>query len=150
MLVYNPTSEKHNVKALGKWFDFQKESVKSVSEEIGQFLIITKSYLGFVPLPDICAEQPNSPEAVEAKENARKSGLMRRISYLNGIVKNHEISLRMDLDKNNDSSSVDAHITPGVLAAYKELSMYRGEADDSQAQMAAEAKALREKLAEKK
>lgn len=150
MLVYNPTSEKHNIKALGKWFDFQKESVKSVGEEIGHFLIINKSYLGFVPLPDICAEQPNSPEAIEAKDNARKQGITRRIDYLNGVVRNHEISLRKDLDFKNDSSSVDAHITPGILAAYKELSTYRGESNDSQAQMAAEAKALRETLAEKK
>lgn len=130
-LVMNSTTEKVKVQALGNWFDFAPGQVKSLNDNLAQFLVTDKSYMGFVALPEVIMEDPTSEEAIKAKEEATKLGRQRRIDYLKRIIYNLEVSLARDMEMKNIKADPRTQATDGELKAYKELAAIKTLSEDA-------------------
>lgn len=147
MLIYNTLPQKQVVTVFGKYFEFSPNQIKLIHNEgVGAHLIMQKAYMGFVEVPDMCVETPDTEEAKAAKSEARSRGIQNRITWLRGIIHNLEVSLKRDLEQANIKGDPLSYASNGELAAYKELKELKKFTADEGAARADEIKKLKEEL----
>lgn len=137
-LVLSTAMEKVKVQALGNWFDFAPGQIKVLNDNLAQFLVTDKAYMGFVALPEVVLEDPTSEEAAKAKEAAMLLGRTRRIEYLKRVIYNLEISLQKDIDIKGLKTSASTYATDGELNAYRELAKMQAVNEDASQKRAEE------------
>jgi ribosomal protein L29 len=157
-LVYNPTLEELKVQVYGNWFTFKPGQYKTMQKEIADFLTIDRANLGFVGLPSFIAEEVPPIDATEEEKaafkarcdeaiaEARETGRSRRISHLQKIINNLEVSLRKDLEQSNNKIDPLALASKGEVSAYKELAKYKVAAKADEVNKAEEIKKLKEQI----
>jgi len=96
-LIYNPSKNKVRVKALGNFFEFKPEEVKSMNDDIAHFICLDKKESGLVSLPEEYIDQKDTPEMKAIKEEKRIEGLKNQLAYHRWKVGNLMNSLAQDL-----------------------------------------------------
>lgn len=86
------------VQAFGNWFSFKPGQVKSMDPRLVDFLTMDKKSYGFIALPDICGDDPDSEEAKAAKAEAFVEGRKNIVKELERTIHNLEVSLQKDYD----------------------------------------------------
>ena len=105
-LILNANIKEVSVQAFGNWFTFKPGQKKNMDSKLVDFLAMQKKDMGFVSLPDICSEEPDSPEAKAAVEAAIKQGRANVVAYCERMISNLEVSLQKDYDMANIKTNV--------------------------------------------
>lgn len=140
-MIVNSDIETVNVQAFGNWFTFKPGQVKNMDKRIVDFLSRDKRAYGLVALPEVCEEEPGSPEAVAAIQAAVQEGRTNIIRDLQGLIHNLEHSLVTDSElKKMSVSSADkaAH-----LPIYRKLAAFKAVNSDQEANELAEIEKLK-------
>lgn len=148
MLLYNATNEEQSVKAFGNWFSFKPKQIKSINDQFGRFIVMDKKEYGIVDLPEeMLDEEYKKSEAGQALLREKtEQGIQQRVNFLKLMVYNAEVSLRRDLDRNNDKSDHRAQMTKGEIEAMRRLVEYQKADEDQIKAQVDEIKDLEKKL----
>lgn len=123
-LVLCSDLEEVKVQAFGKWFSFKPGQVKSMDEAFTSFLNSNKRDLGFVALPTVCEEEPDSKEAKDAKEQAFAEGRKNIVSHLTKLRYNFEVSTQKDIDVAGEKRPYMTELSPGHKEMYRRLALF--------------------------
>lgn len=118
-LIYNPLKQNVQIKVFGNYFDFKPGQVKPLNDDVSRFIAIDKKQSGLVALPDICADDPTSEEAVAAKEAKRIEGITNALNHYKSIVHNLTVSLARDLAMKNDKTPIETLASDGEKTAMR-------------------------------
>lgn len=124
-LVMNTDIESQTVQAFGNWFTFKAGQVKGMDPKLADFLSQEKRSQGFVRLPDICEEEPDSDAAKEAKEVKITEGRQNIISHLEALRHNLEVSLQRDYDIAGMKTSAIHVEGKAHLGVYRKLRAFK-------------------------
>src|SRR3954466_10358323 len=97
-LVLCSDLETVKVQAFGNWFEFKPGQIKNMQDNLANFLDSQKREMGFVVLPTVCEEDPDSEEAKTAKSNATATGRKNIVRALTRLRYNFEVSTQKDID----------------------------------------------------
>lgn len=132
-LILSSDIEDVKVQVFGNWFTFKAGQIKVMDDRISHELCTSKSYLGFVGLPDSVIEDPASDESKKAKETATKEGRGNIARHLTKVINNLEVSLQKDLDVSGMKIHALKLASEGELKAYKKLAEFKHqEVDESE------------------
>jgi hypothetical protein len=142
--ILNATKEKQTVKALGKWFVFNPEQVKQMSDDMTLFISQNKTEQGLVALPEQWEDMEwrSSPEGKEALSEAKKLGMEQYIANLRKLIYNNQVSLRADLEKSGIKADPAAFASEGELNAMRLVAQYQAQAEDEAQKRIQEVKEL--------
>lgn len=146
--IINASLETQTVRVFGNYFTLKPGQIKNFQEQIAHFLATDRRYHGFVALPD-SFEDPSfaaSEEGAKVLAEAKAAGIAARVAYLKRVVNNELISLKQDLERDNDKSDPRSYMSEGVLAAMRELVKYQDLGEDVIKKKIDEAKELEEKI----
>lgn len=153
-LVMNASSKEQTVQVHGAWFTFNPGQIKEMNDDKVHFLTSTKSYMGFVGVPDKYSDidARNSESGKKELEEIRATGVSNRIKHLEWLRANEIQSLRKDMDKQNIKAEVESEYTSESFAALKsalqELKTYKTRSADKVKERADELRALEADLAD--
>lgn len=151
-IAYNASSQPHQVRVYGVWFDFPPKTMKVMDEAKVYFLESQRAYLGFVSLPDSFSD-PEFKLSAEGKAilaDAESRGVQARIMHLEWLKGNEMNALRRDMDRRNDKADTSAEMSPQSLtaleAAIEEIKGYKKASRGAEAEKADKLKKLTEAL----
>ncbi len=145
-LVICTDLEDVNVRALGNWFSFKSGQIKNMDDKIAHFICVDKAEYGFQTLPDICFEDPNCKESIDAKATAIKQGRNNIIKKLHDVIRNLEVSLQRDLDIAGIKTNVLTQASDGELNAYRRLAKFEALKQDEEGNKLKEIMELKGKI----
>lgn len=151
MLIYNASIREQSIKVYGNWFTFAPGKWKFVSDNIGHAIVLDRKDYGLVALPDKFAEDPSYAESEEGAavlKEKEEEGRQNRITHLNRMKYNLDVSLRQDLSQKNIKADPYAFASKGEVDALKELAEYHRAKKDQSRKKAAEVADLVEKTYE--
>lgn len=132
-LIISTDLEPVNVQVFGNWFSFKPGQIKSMDPRIVDYLDMDRKSLGFVSLPDVCAEDPTSEEAKKAVAEAIERGRGYIMQDLQKLVHNLEISLQKDYDRTDHKVSATHMEGKAHLPAYRKLAAMKAAQVDTNA-----------------
>jgi hypothetical protein len=143
-LIFNTTNEVQKTKALGNWFEFKPKQIKSMSDNIGNFLATERAELGLVALPEELedAEFRASAEGKAILEAKEQQGIDTYVKALRATIYNNQVSLRQDLEKSNLKIDPAALASEGELVAMRIVASYQAKKDDADQKRIDEVKEL--------
>lgn len=144
----NANIKDQSVQVFGRWFSFKAGQIKAMDESIVRFLATNQSTreMGFVELPEVCLEDPNSAEAKEAKMEATSRGRQAIIEKCRYIINNLEVSMQRDFDMASIKADPLRSASKGELEAYKLLKELNSVMSSDHQDRADEIKKLREEI----
>lgn len=125
--IMNSLDEKVSVQAHGKWFSFGPREIKMVhNKNLAEFMYQKRGEDGLVEIPDSVMELDKMGSAYRVSiEERRREGISKRVSKLNSVIRNLEMSLRRDYETSGQKGNYNFEASAGELSAYKELKKYR-------------------------
>jgi len=148
MLLYNTTDIDQSIKAFGNWFNWKPGQIRNVQDHFGRFIHTDKKEYGVVELSE-AFEDPTYKDTEEGKrilEEKRIEGRTNRVRFIQQILHNETVSLKIDLEKAGQKVNPDVFMTPQVAAMYDELLAYKREKDDAQRELMNKIQNARKKL----
>lgn len=145
-LVVCTDLEPVKVQAFGNWFEFKPSQVKNMQDGIADFLNQSKRDMGFVTLPAVCEEDPESKEAKVAKEEAIASGRKNIVQALTRLRANFENSTQKDIDRSGEKRSYYTEAEPAHKEMYRRLSLFQTANQDAVKTQEDEIKKLQDQL----
>lgn len=145
-MVISTDLEPVKVQAFGNWFEFKAGQTKNMQDGIADFLGQYKREMGFVVLPSVCEEDPDSKEAKAAKEEALSSGRRNIVQALTRLRANFETSTQKDIDRSGEKRSYYTEAEPVHKEMYRRLALFQSTAQDAVKNQEDEIKKLQAQL----
>lgn len=125
--IMNSLNEDVTTQAHGKYFSWKPEEIKLVHNvKLAEFLAQKRGEEGLIEIPEQLMEMnKQSPEFKVAIYQKRKEGIEKFLRKQNWIVRNLEMSLRRDYETSGQKGNFLFEASPGELAAYKKLKIYK-------------------------
>lgn len=139
MLVMNCTQEEQTFKALGNWFTFKPGQIKNMQDNIALYIRSEKKMYGLAILPD-AFEEPDYRDSEEGKaelDRVRQEGLRPYLTFHRDVIRNNQVSLRMDLEKANIKADPAIYASDGEIYSMELMAKYK-KWEENQAQKKAD------------
>lgn len=145
--ILNATPKEKSVCAQGKWFTFKPEQMKQIdNENLALFFSSNLAYEGLVRISDLFEDPDyrNTEAGKLAFQEAKEKGIENRVGFLKYILNNELVSLKSDMQRDNDQSDPANYMSKAMVANMEELAEYKKKLNEKKKEQVSQIHKLKE------
>jgi arginyl-tRNA synthetase len=147
--IMNALDKEVTTQAFGNHFSFKPGQIKRMRQSLGDFLSREKGYMGLVEVSERLYDDKEYRDSEEGQREIsakREEGINKRVSHLQKVIHNLQVSLRQDLDQADIKADTYAFASDGEIQAMEELHKYQVRHEDANKARIEKARNLERKL----